>query len=325
MRHIFVVLVSFLLLAPSETFADEVLIKEGERLKGKVVQAAGGKLDFKSDTVGKVSIGLENVETFSTDEAIKIHFMNGTVFNQKIEASGAGMIRIPGGPAGEMIEYPIADIDKINPPKAKWTGSISAGASFSRGNTYTNSAYASAEAVRRSESDRMRFDAGYVGGRQRDPDTGVTKTTERAAYMGLQYDYFFTKKVYGYGNARAERDAVADIDMRYIAGAGAGWQVVERDDFPDDDSYFAARVAYKLLKKFNSAVTFFHNTTFYPGFTSEGGYLLNTDAGLRSSLTDSMFAEVKAVWTWDSTPAETSTGKAERLDVTYFFSFGWTF
>ena len=286
---------------------------------------------------------LSNVETFSTDEAIKIHFKDGTVFDQKVEASVPGKIRIAAGPSGEVLEFPISEIDKINPPKSKWTGNITAGASFTRGNTYTNNAHLSAIAVRRTDIDRMWFEAGYSGGRQKDPATGEKVTTERSSHIGLQYDYFLTKKVYGYGNARAERDAIADIDMRYIAGAGAGWQIKDADDLkfmveagvswvsenydeaPDDTSYFSGRLAYRFLRAFNDAVTFYHTTTFYPGFTGEGGYLVNTDAAIRSSLTDSMFAEAKAVWTWDSTPAETLFTKAERLDVTYFFSLGWTF
>jgi hypothetical protein len=203
--------------------------------------------------------------------------------------------------------------------------------------------------MRKGETDRISAEAGYSSTRQEDTDTGVVSTTQRSSYLGLQYDLFFTKKVYGYANARAERDAVAGIDLRFLGGLGAGWQIYEEEDLnlnaeggiswvsenylpprgnafifipeTEDDEYFAGRLAYHLDKNFNSAVSFFHNTEYIPGLEKGTGAYVKTDAGIRSSLTESMFAELKALWAWDSTPAEDK----ERLDVTYIFSLGWNF
>ncbi|MBU0753747.1 MAG: DUF481 domain-containing protein [Planctomycetes bacterium] len=325
--------------------ADDVVLKNGEHVKGTITALSDGKMTVTSETMGDVTIPLAEVLTFSTEAPIELHFMDKSVFNQKVSASKDGWIGVPVGPDESVQQFKIADIDKVNPPKSKWKGNLAVGMSATRGNTYTQGGTATLTAVRRTETDRISFDAAYASQRQKDPDTDQLKTTQRQSSAGLQYDYFFTEKVYGYANARAERDAIAKIEMRMLSGAGVGWQVYESDDFnflaetgiswisegylppdpgdpvTDDESYFSARVAYKTDAKLNDSVSFFHNATAYPAFESAGGYYVTADGGFRSSLTDSMFAEIKALWAWDSTPAE----RKKRVDVTYLLSIGWTF
>ncbi len=325
--------------------ADEVKMKNGEVLRGKVVQLLGGKMRFSSETLGEVSVPLDKVDTFFTTEPIKIHFADDTVFNLPVKSSGSGMILVEAGLEKTPLKLPISEIAKINPPTAKWSGNISLGASATRGNSYTQGANAAFEAVRRGDNDRFRFDGGYSGARQKDPDTDENVTTKRESYLGLQFDYFFSEKLFGYAKTRAERNAIAGIDLRFLSGVGGGWQFFDDDDFKlsteaglswvsenyrddpdtgenvDSEEYWSGRVAYHVDKKFGSLVSLFHNTEWYPGFEHEGGHFVKADAGLRSSLTESMFAEFKVLWDWDSTPAE----GAERTDVTYMLNLGWTF
>jgi len=326
-------------------WGDEILLKNGEHVKGKVTQLLDGKMTVTSETLGDVKVPLGDILTFGTDGPILLHFKDKSVFDQKVTSSKEGWIAVPVGPDGKLQEFRVEDIDKINPPKTTWKGSVNISATATRGNTYTQGAAASMIAVRRSEIDRITFDAGYSSQRNKDPDTGELETTLRQSFAGLQYDYFFSEKIYGYANSRAERDAIAKIDVRLQAGAGGGWQIHESEDFnlaaeagvswisenylspdpgqlpTDDEKYFSGRVAYKTDGKFNDKVSFFHNATWYPAFEAGGGDLVAADGGIRSSLTDSMFAELKALWTWDSTPANAK----KRTDVTYLFSLGWTF
>jgi putative salt-induced outer membrane protein YdiY len=339
MRYHVHLLMLIIAILPATAHADEIVFKNGDRVKGKITQFLGDKLKVTGDVVGDVAFDLKEVSTFSTDEPLIIHFKDGSIFNKKIETGQEGMITLAAGQAGQPLTFNIADIDKVNPPPIQWTGNITAGIVVTRGNSHTQSANVSASAVRKSDIDRISADAGYNNTRQKDPDTGEVSTTQRSAYLGLQYDYFFNDKIYGYANARAERDAIADIDLRFLGGLGAGWQIYDTETFglsaeagvswisenyyppTDDEEYWSGRLAYHVNKDFNSAVSFLHNTVFYPGFEADGGYYAKSDAAIRSSLTDSMFAELKAIWSWDSTPAE----DRERVDVTYLFSLGWSF
>ena len=50
--------------------------------------------------------------------------------------------------------------------------------------------------------------------------------------MGLaKYDHFFTRNFYGYLGTKAERDGVADLEVRVAPGAGVGYQWFESRTF----------------------------------------------------------------------------------------------
>ena len=125
------------IIASGEATADEVVFKNGERVTGKVTQLLDGKIKIASDTLGSVSASLDSIVKFSTGSSVEIHFQDGSIFNQKIAAHQDGLVKIAVGPDLTPTEFKIADITKINPPKVKWTGSLSAGASITRGNSYT--------------------------------------------------------------------------------------------------------------------------------------------------------------------------------------------
>jgi hypothetical protein len=52
--------------------ATEVIFLNGDRLTGKIVSAAGGKLILKTERAGDVTIDLSKVKTFSTDEPVDL-------------------------------------------------------------------------------------------------------------------------------------------------------------------------------------------------------------------------------------------------------------
>jgi len=63
----------------------------------------------------------------------------------------------------------------------------------------------------RAEQDRITFNAGYLYGRQKDPNTGVRSTTTDNWFLFGKYDYFFSKKFYGFLSSRVERDRIAEL------------------------------------------------------------------------------------------------------------------
>ncbi|HKB14468.1 MAG TPA: hypothetical protein VKF62_00300, partial [Planctomycetota bacterium] len=132
-----VLAVSLALSAVPLARADEVLLVSGERLIGKVVSVADGKMTFESSGIGSVTFDLAKVKTFATEGAVEIHFKDGTVVNQPVQGAEEGKISV--GPTGVLgpQTLPLSEIATINPPKleTKWTGSATLGVTFVRGNT----------------------------------------------------------------------------------------------------------------------------------------------------------------------------------------------
>ena len=49
------------------TFADQLLLKNGDRLTGTIVKSDGKTVVFKSDLVGEVSVALDSVTNVTSD------------------------------------------------------------------------------------------------------------------------------------------------------------------------------------------------------------------------------------------------------------------
>lgn len=347
-------------LAAASMSADEVLFHSGDRLSGTVVSVAGGKMIFASKVAGKVTLDMADIKTFATDATLDMTLTNGSIITRKVAAGEAGQVVLQSDGAAQPQTIALAEVAKINPEKVRWTGAIVAGAVVARGNTESDTANVSADAVRRSEVDRTTLGAGYRFANQRDKGTGISTTTEENWFLKGQYDYFFSKKFFGYGNIKYEKDRIARIDRRISAGVGAGYQWVEGPAFnffteggltwvferypnvdlvpllptgdgswllarlnapPDAFDYMAARLAYHLDWTLNSQVKTFHNLELLPSLEDAATYLINADAGLRSALTARMFAEAKVQMAYNSQP----NADREKKDLRYILGVGVSF
>ena len=319
--------------------ADEIVLKNGDHLTGKIVQLVDGKMVFKSDFVGEVTVELSNIQTFSSDEPITVNLGDKTGFNQKVLSAGDGRFGVEGGDSLKAQEFTVADIVSINPPIPKWTGDISVGITSTHGNTKTETISASANAMKRTEQDRMTVSADYAKGEQENPDTGDTVTTEDWWRAKSEYNYFFRKKVYGFLDGSYEKDAVAELDRRVIVGVGGGYQWIESenmnfstafglaslyekfDNQTDSNSELSFQVGYNFDKTLRKNIKFTHDLTYYPAINKFSDYYLTSTTGIRADFTEKIFMTVKAIFNYDATPA---IGRGST-DTKYFLGIGYRF
>jgi putative salt-induced outer membrane protein YdiY len=322
----------------SLALSDEIQFINGDRLTGKIKSAADGKMVISTDVAGDVTVDLAKVKTFTTTEPIELHVGEKNVIKTTVAAGPQGTVQAAAG--GGMAGGPIAikDIKTINPPPVKWTGAIAANGLITRGNSNTENFGLAIDASRRAEQDRITVNAGYLYGRQRDPATNVRSTTTDNWFLFGKYDYFFSKRFYAFVSSRIERDRIAELNLRFTPAGGVGYQWIEKqnmnflteaglawvyEDFENADSadHFALRLAYHFDKKFNDKVNFFHNLEYLPSIEEISDFNLNTDAGVRVTLTKNMFTEFKFEWKFDNEPAP---GAAEN-DLRYILGVGWAF
>lgn len=339
MRWKVMILLTTIVLFTQLSYGDEIHLKNGDRLTGKIVKLVDGKMVFKSDLAGEVTVELSNIQTLSSEEPITVNLKDGTGLNQKITSSQAGRFSIAGDEAIKAQEFAVGDIVSINPPIPKWTGNLSAGITSTHGNTKTESITGSANLKKRTEKDRTTITADYARGKQNDPDTGEEVTIEDWWRARAKYDYFFSKKMYGYLDGRYEKDAVAELDRRVTVGAGGGYQWIESADLnfstelglaslyekydnqTDSNSEISAQLGYHFDKKLRKNLSFIHDLTYYPALSKFSDYYLTTTGELRSNFTATLFMNVKAILDYDATPAI----GAHKTDVKYFLGLGYSF
>ena len=322
--------------------ADLIRFKNGNSLSGKIVSLTDGKMIFKSDFAGEVTIELSNIQTFSSDEPIEVHLKDNTGFTQRILAAQEGRFSIGGSDSIGTQDFAIADIFSINPPVTpapKWKGNISLGITSTHGNTKSESVTASAKASKRTEKDRMTVNTDYAKTTQEDQTTGQDETIADWWKARAKYDYFFSKKMYGYIDTRYEKDAVAELDRRITVGVGGGYQWIESDEMnfstelglaslyekydnqTDSNSEISAQLGYHFDKMLRENVTFINDLTYYPALQKFSDYYLTTTAEIRADITKAFFANFKVILDYDATPAIGS----HKTDTKYFFGLGYSF
>ena len=342
MRYRVLIVATCLVLFVQAGLGDELRLKNGDRLTGKIVQLVDGKLLFKSDVTGETTVALSNIETFNSDDPIEVHLKDGTSFKQKVSSAGAGRFVVEGDETLKAQEFAVGDIVSINPPAKpipKWTGDVSAGLTLTRGNTRTETVSASLNLMKRTENDRTMINGDYAKGKQDNKTTGQTETIEDWWRLKGRYDYFVSKKLFAFVDGRYEKDAVANLDRRMIIGGGAGYQWVESpemnfsteggiaslyekfDNQTDSNSEISLQLGYHFDKKLVKKVSFTNDLTYYPSIDKFSDYFLTTTAGIRADFTERMFVTFKAIFNYDATPAI----GAHSTDVKYFLGLGYRF
>jgi putative salt-induced outer membrane protein YdiY len=334
--HRSVSLILFLaIFAPAVLRADEVLFKNGDRLVGTVTDFDGTKLTIDTKVAGKVTVDMKDVKTFSSSSPLELMLNNGKMVRGTIAEGPDGQVSVAqANEAAQLV--PLSDLEKLSPP-VKWTGTVTIGGLIARGNTETDSLNALGHAERRTFNDRIILDGGYIFGTQKVPG-GSWHETANDLYGSAEYDYFFSKKFYGYGNIRADHDTIAGIDLRLAPGVGAGYQWFEKPSFnfnteggagwlyrqyahDGEDSAASARAAYHLKVKFNDKVSGFHDFEYLPGLNNINNYFFDTDAGIRATVTGHFFTEFSVYYQYDSRPAP---GKGPN-DIRFILGVGWNF
>ncbi len=313
--------------------ADRVEFKNGDVLTGTIVEYDGKVLVLKTAAADEVKINLKEVKTFSSDTPVNVKLNDGTVVSEKALSAADGSIEL------NHQNYTFDRIKAVNPPAVKWTGSVTAGAILTRGNTFTDQYHAAFDLLRRGEQDRITSSGAYNFGRERNADTGDKTTSADNQMLQGKYDYFLEgSKWYLFANALAVKDRIQDLNLRFVPGVGVGYQWIESpklnfnteaglswiyEDYKDEDikQGIAARLAYHYDHTFYDNVKLFHNLEFIPGLESGTGYLINTDLGVRADMTKSFFIEAKVELTHNSQPASGNV----KDDLKYIMGVGWKF
>jgi hypothetical protein len=318
---------------------DEVLFLNGDRLSGKILKAVSGKLTIKTEGAGDVTVDMSKVKTFSTDAPVAVGVKEQPPVSADVGAGPDRSVQTAPAPGAPPQPVAIADISAINPTPPAWTGSFSLNGLLTTGNSETEQLGFRGFLSKRWPHDRLTFGAEYYYGRQEDPSTGEKSTTIDYAMALAKYDHFFTKKFYGYLGTKAERDKVAELELRLAPGAGVGYQWFERPTFnlsteaglvwvyenykrTGSSEFFGPRLAYSVDWVPIQPLTLYHKLEYIPSFEDLGGdYLLNIDAGARLAVWKGFFAELRYEFRYDSTPA---SGR-HRTDQRYILGAGWSF
>jgi len=312
---------------------DSVRLKNGDVISGGITGLLEGVLTVATPYSKEVKIDVAQIQGIATAKAVVVLLVDGELLKGTLVAGKEGEIVVQSELAGPTRAIALANVKAINPPEekpARYQGFVALGGSHSSGNTDRTTVSLSAEATRRTEDDRISFRLLWNYGEERD------RLTIRNTFAGIQYDYFFSKRFYGYLGTELYVDEFKDLDLRTIGSLGAGYQAIDEatlslfceagiayinENFKvaADEDTVAVRLAGKVAWTPTEGITFSDSLTIYPKF--EGGVLVRNEAGVTMKLWEGWALKFSNILDYNSEPP----GTTKKSDWLWLLSLTYTF
>jgi putative salt-induced outer membrane protein YdiY len=330
--RLFLAALAALLIAPLAD-ADEVVLRNGDRLTGRVISKSGDVLSLDTAYAGVVKINWSAIAALSTDTPVQILVVGERqILRGRLSAVENGLL-IEGRPDA----LPLRDLAYINPRPdesglgVSYTGHVNIASAHQQGNTQAQRTNTDAEFVGRAKQHRY-----SVGGRLNNVKEGGRETASN--WLGnASFDRFLDGDRFGYVRGSLERDRFKDIDLRATAGGGYGWQLVETPstnvsvrtglDYvtvdrmaADDERYPAFGWGLKgLLKITDAGSELFHEHEGFWNLREADRVIIRSRTGLRMPLVRQVNASVQLNLDWEHAPppGRHSTDSTILLGLTY--------
>lgn len=320
-------------LFPLQASADEVVLDNGVRIKGTVTGLASDQLTVTSDYAEPIKLKTGRISKITTDNPLEIHMNNGEILKGNLKTGDDGNLVVEQSAGRGRVGVDVKNIAAINPPPSnQWAGNVFAAGNYQTGNTDRSAFRLGADAVRRSEKDR--FSMRFLYDIAEEKDT----MSSRSVYGALKYDYFFTKKFYGYLGVELLNDKFKDLNLRTIVSPGVGYQIWDdprkalaveaglsyySNDYKvaKDKNWIAARLAGNFRYKITDSIIFTDDLVLYPSLENFSDFNLRNEAAIATALGSGWSLKLANILEYNNTPAAgtKSTDSNSLLGLQYSF------
>lgn len=298
------------LIAATAAQADQVVLKNGDRLTGAIVKKQDAGLTIKTEQMGAVTVPWDQVESVAADTPVYVVPAAGptlhgtlTLEGDKAEVKTADAVR----------ELAFGDISAIrddaeekayqrllNPGWLQlWTGTGTVGFAGTSGNARTLTFTTGINADRRTRSDKTSIYFSLIKASARIDD--VSEDTAEAVRGGISYGRDITPRLFFSAFNDYEYDRFQNLDLRFVLGGGMGYHAIANDrvrlDLLGGGAYNRSSFSTPLIResgeiywgdelsiKLNSAASLVQSYRMFNDMTNSGMYRVNFDLGLNTKL-----------------------------------------
>ena len=301
-----------LLLVCAAARADQITLKNGDRITGTIIKSDGKTLVFRSDLVGQVSVALDNVQQIISDKQVFVELNDGrtitgtlTTNADQTEIRTAGnavtvsrsSIKVVRSQAEQQIYE-----SSLNPGWFEhWTGGADLGIALTKGNSDTTNIALGLGISRETLHDKTTLYGASVYSRER--TSGVSRTVANTVRFGGRYDHDLNRKVFAYGFTDLERNGQQELNLRWVLGGGIGYHLIRNErtnldllgglamnreyfkGLDNDRTSAEAQVGQTLSHQLNARTSIKEQLFFFPNLTRGGEYRVNFDTSLAMDIT----------------------------------------
>lgn len=229
----------------SAALADEVKCRDGTTIVGTVESIDGGIITIANaaDDAGKTKIKQSEVVSVSTEKSVYVRTPDkNTLFGKIVPAEESGKVKVDGGSV--LGEFEIGQLSGSWPEgekspeekaaeeaKGNWSYSLGGSLLGKTGNSESISIGVSAEAIRKTQEDELKFYADYNYGKTQDSDDHSWSKSADDLHCGVDYSYDLTERFFWYAREDLGFDRVKNIRFLSTSAAGVGYRFIKEDDW----------------------------------------------------------------------------------------------
>jgi putative salt-induced outer membrane protein YdiY len=320
------------------SLADQVILSNGDRLSGTLIEQNIDQIVIETSYAGKVTVKRSEISGLSTDHALRLQLHDGRLIDGILKGDQ------PTGLSIETVDgqqIPLSGLDAIaaigvipsdKPAQYEWRGNVTLSGEAKSGNTDTDKLNISTRVVAEKKNDN-RFTLGAMLAREH-VDDRLTKEQYR---LSGKYDHFFRDKWYGFVATSFEQDPFRDIDLRSTLSVGSGYQFYDTDELrlsleaglsytdtrfveDEDDSYAGFNWGLNWEQSLlGDRLQFFHRHRGNQGLDSSDNLIINAQTGIRVPIAAGLSASAEYDLDWDRSPPDNT----KSTDHTYLLGVGY--
>lgn len=324
-------LITFLMTIPLSVQAAVVVLKNGDRITGRIVKMEKQRLEIDPPFSDIIKIKWEDVQSITSERPMSVKLygeldLPENVGEQKLD-------RIILYTLGEDGAIRLEDVRAINFAENDYRGYISAGGNQSSGNSQTEALNVSGTLMYRRLEHRYNLDGKYNRGQADGEDTANNGS------FSVKYDYFLSPRVYVGALNLVEMDQFQDLSLRNTSGLILGYDILDREhhilsigagpaavyqDFTTDPATVTPSTAWNMRYEFmirGDDVIFFQKTLGFKDLGHGSATRVNADQGIRVKITQNWRIDFEYDLRYNSLPV---AGR-KALDTNIIFGFSYDF
>jgi len=301
-------------------FADQITLKNGDRLSGKVMKSDGKTLVLHTDAAGNITIKFDGIDQISTDQDLHVGLKGGKTVVGPVTTSD-GKLEIA-SKSGGTVEAPKEDVAVIRNDAEQaaydkslhpgllhgWNGGINVGFALARGNSQTENLAVAFNATHPTLHDKITMYAISIYTKN---DLASPSTVANVAQGGIRYDHDLNRRLFGFAGADFMADALQGLNLRSVGSAGLGFHAIKNDrtvldflaggNFTDENytetnptpppstrklihNFAGLTLGEELMHKLGESTVLTQKLDFFPDLTDTGQYRGTFDLGTVTKL-----------------------------------------
>jgi hypothetical protein len=239
-RNFLLVLTAMILLCPA-LFADQVSLKNGDRLTGTIVKSDAKTLVLKTEAAGDVTFQWSAIDAITSTQPLHVGLAGGQMVVGPV-ATKDGQIQVTTTTAGvvtaakdsvqvirsdsEEAAYDAA-MDRLQHPHLGdfWSGALDTGLSVTRGNSATLAYNLAARAVRQTDRDKITVYTAAVYGKN--DTTSPSQVIAHQITGGVRADNNFRPRWFAFAATDFNSNALQNLDLQNVIDGGVGGHVIK--------------------------------------------------------------------------------------------------